>query len=54
VSTRTTIEYAVRANIKVMERAAAASMWSAVENASRVIESLLRVYERMVGAERIE
>jgi len=50
---RNAVEFGVKLNIRAMVRAAANEHWKVVKNAAAVIETLMRVYERKIGAVRI-
>jgi len=47
------VEAGVNINIRAMERAVERRAWSEATNSMLVIESLLKSYERTVGAVRI-
>jgi len=54
IKKREAIQTGVNINIKMMTFAAERGWWRDVENAIRIIDTLLSYYERSIGAVKIE
>lgn len=54
MDTKESTEFAVNLNIRAMNIAARNGHWMEVTNAARLIEAMLRRYETLLGAVRIE